>query len=176
MNRRQRGLRTQRRRPREGYAHEESSLSEAAASSVRSSSTCCASAGHEVVAASPNTGVNTLTGEGLAEALAGADVVVDVANSPSFEDKAVMDFFHVGPQPARGREGGGREASRGAVGCRHAARRRQRLPAGQGGAGEPHQGVVHPVHDPAIDAVLRVHRTDRQRRRSTATSIACRRR
>jgi uncharacterized protein YbjT (DUF2867 family) len=51
------------------------------------------SRGHEVVAASPNTGVNTLTGEGLAEALAGARVVVDVANSPSFEDKDVMDFF-----------------------------------------------------------------------------------
>lgn len=49
--------------------------------------------GNEVVAASPNTGVNTLTGEGLAEALAGADVVVAVANSPSFEDEAVMDFF-----------------------------------------------------------------------------------
>ncbi|HYC99119.1 SDR family oxidoreductase [Brevundimonas sp.] len=49
--------------------------------------------GNEVVAASPNTGVNTLTGEGLAEALAGAEVVVDVANSPSFEDQAVMDFF-----------------------------------------------------------------------------------
>jgi len=49
--------------------------------------------GHEVIAASPNTGVNTLTGEGLAEALAGARVVVDVANSPSFEDRAVMEFF-----------------------------------------------------------------------------------
>lgn len=49
--------------------------------------------GHEVVAASPNSGVNTLTGEGLAAALAGAQVVVDVANSPSFEDKAVLDFF-----------------------------------------------------------------------------------
>ena len=49
--------------------------------------------GNEVIAAAPNTGVNTLTGEGLAEALAGTDVVVDVANSPSFEDKAVMDFF-----------------------------------------------------------------------------------
>ena len=49
--------------------------------------------GHEVVAASPRTGVNTLTGEGLAEALAGAQVVVDVANSPSFEDGPVMDFF-----------------------------------------------------------------------------------
>lgn len=49
--------------------------------------------GHEVVAASPSTGVNTLTGQGLGEALAGAQVVVDVSNSPSFEDKAVMDFF-----------------------------------------------------------------------------------
>jgi uncharacterized protein YbjT (DUF2867 family) len=49
--------------------------------------------GHEVVAASPNTGVNTITGEGLAQALQRAEVVVDVANSPSFEDKAVMDFF-----------------------------------------------------------------------------------
>lgn len=49
--------------------------------------------GHEVVAASPNTGVNTITGEGLAEALKGAHTVVDVANSPSFEDEAVMEFF-----------------------------------------------------------------------------------
>lgn len=49
--------------------------------------------GHDVVAASPSTGVNTVTGEGLAEALAGAQVVVDVANSPSFEDHAVMEFF-----------------------------------------------------------------------------------
>jgi len=46
-----------------------------------------------VVAASPTSGVNTITGEGLAEALAGAQVVVDVANSPSFEDKAVLEFF-----------------------------------------------------------------------------------
>ena len=49
--------------------------------------------GHEVIAASPNTGVNTITGEGLSEALKGAEKVVDVANSPSFEDKAVMEFF-----------------------------------------------------------------------------------
>ena len=48
---------------------------------------------HEVVSASPRTGVNTVTGEGLAEALAGAQVVVDVSNSPSFEDAAVLDFF-----------------------------------------------------------------------------------
>jgi uncharacterized protein YbjT (DUF2867 family) len=49
--------------------------------------------GHQVVAASPQSGVNTLTGEGLDEALAGAQVVVDLANSPSFEDKVVLDFF-----------------------------------------------------------------------------------
>src|SRR6478736_4850870 len=49
--------------------------------------------GHEVVAASPSSGVNTLTGEGLAEALKGTQVVVDVSNSPSFEDKAVLEFF-----------------------------------------------------------------------------------
>jgi uncharacterized protein YbjT (DUF2867 family) len=49
--------------------------------------------GHELVAASPKSGVNTLTGEGLAEALAGAQVVVDVANSPSFEDKPALEFF-----------------------------------------------------------------------------------
>jgi len=51
------------------------------------------SLGHEVVAASPSSGVNTITGEGLAEALAGAQVVVDVTNSPSWEDKAVLEFF-----------------------------------------------------------------------------------
>ncbi len=49
--------------------------------------------GHEAVAAAPNTGVNTLTGEGLAEALKGASVVVDVSNSPSWEDAAVLKFF-----------------------------------------------------------------------------------
>lgn len=49
--------------------------------------------GHDIVAASPDSGVNTVTGEGLAEALAGAQVVVDVANSPSFEDRAVLEFF-----------------------------------------------------------------------------------
>jgi uncharacterized protein YbjT (DUF2867 family) len=49
--------------------------------------------GHEAVAAAPDTGVNTITGEGLAEALAGASVVIDVSNSPSFEDAAVLEFF-----------------------------------------------------------------------------------
>ena len=49
--------------------------------------------GHEVVAASPNTGVNTITGEGVKGAMAGTQVVIDLANSPSFEDRAVLEFF-----------------------------------------------------------------------------------
>ncbi|KAF5887827.1 SDR family oxidoreductase, partial [Rhizobium sp. PEPV16] len=49
--------------------------------------------GHDVLAASPNSGVDTITGKGVAEALAGAQVVLDLANSPSFEDKAVLEFF-----------------------------------------------------------------------------------
>ncbi|MGN6733863.1 MAG: SDR family oxidoreductase [Candidatus Binatia bacterium] len=67
--------------------------------------------GHEVLAASPNTGVNTITGDGLAEALAGAQVVVDLANAPSWEDKAVLEFF----------ETSGRNllAAEAAVGVRH---------------------------------------------------------
>jgi uncharacterized protein YbjT (DUF2867 family) len=67
--------------------------------------------GHDVVAASPNSGVNTITGEGLKEAVAGAQVVIDLANSPSFEDKAVLEFF----------EASGRNllAAEAAVGGRH---------------------------------------------------------
>src|ERR1700686_2827746 len=49
--------------------------------------------GHEVVPASPNTGVNTITGAGLKEAMAGTQVVIDLTNSPSFEDRAVLEFF-----------------------------------------------------------------------------------
>src|SRR5213593_4313891 len=67
--------------------------------------------GREVVAASPSSGVNTVTGEGLAQALAGAKVVVDVANAPSWEDKAVLEFF----------ETSGRNllAAEAAIGVRH---------------------------------------------------------
>jgi len=54
--------------------------------------------GHEVIAAAPNTGVNTITGEGLTEALAGAQIVIDVANSPSFADEAVLNFFQTAGQ------------------------------------------------------------------------------
>ncbi len=54
---------------------------------------CLRRGGHEVVAASPTSGVNTISGQGLKEAMAGAEVAIDVANSPSFEDKAVLEFF-----------------------------------------------------------------------------------
>src|SRR6476660_7915234 len=54
--------------------------------------------GHEVLPASPSLGVNTVTGEGLAQALAGAQVVVDVANAPSWEDNAVLAFFETSGQ------------------------------------------------------------------------------
>jgi uncharacterized protein YbjT (DUF2867 family) len=67
--------------------------------------------GHEAVAASPNSGVNTLTGEGLAEVLKGASVVVDVSNSPSWEDTAVMKFFETSTRNLLSYEG--------AAGVRH---------------------------------------------------------
>jgi uncharacterized protein YbjT (DUF2867 family) len=60
--------------------------------------------GHDAVPASPGTGVNTITGEGLTEALAGADVVVDVSNSPSFEDTAVRKFFETSTHNILGAE------------------------------------------------------------------------
>jgi uncharacterized protein YbjT (DUF2867 family) len=68
-------------------------------------------AGHEVVAASPNSGVNTVTGEGLEKAVAGAEVVIDLANSPSFEDKAVLEFFQT--------SGRNLHAAEAAAGVRH---------------------------------------------------------
>ena len=61
--------------------------------------------GHEVVAASRSSGINAITGEGLAEALVGAQVVVDVANSPSWEDRAVLDFFETSSRNLLAAEG-----------------------------------------------------------------------
>src|SRR5438046_4735692 len=66
---------------------------------------------HEDVASSPNTGVNTITGEGLKEAMAGTQVVIDLANSPSFEDKAVLEFFET--------SGRNLHAAEAAAGVRH---------------------------------------------------------
>src|SRR5207244_847161 len=65
--------------------------------------------GQEVVVASPKSGINTITGEGLKEAIAGAQAVIDLANSPSFEDKAVLEFF----------ETSGRNLLETAAGVRH---------------------------------------------------------
>ena len=76
--------------------------------------------GHDAVAACRSTGVNALTGEGLAEALAGAGVVVDVCNSPSFEDDAVMDFFRTSTRNllAAGQAAGvGHHVALSVVGC-----------------------------------------------------------
>src|SRR6478672_3517397 len=60
--------------------------------------------GHEVIAASPKSGVNTITGEGVKQAVAGAQVVIDLANSPSFEDKAVLEFFQTSGRNLLGAE------------------------------------------------------------------------
>lgn len=76
--------------------------------------------GHETVAASPNTGVNTLTGEGLAGALDGADAVVDVSNAPSWEDAAVLDFFQTSTRnqlTAEAEAGTGHHVVLSIVGC-----------------------------------------------------------
>ena len=76
--------------------------------------------GYEAVAASPNSGVNTLTGEGLTEVLEGASVVVDVSNSPSFEDAAVMNFFQTSTRnllAAEAAAGVGHHVALSVVGC-----------------------------------------------------------
>jgi uncharacterized protein YbjT (DUF2867 family) len=61
--------------------------------------------GHEAVSAAPNTGVDTITGKGLADAMAGAEVVIDVSNSPSFEERAAMDFFQTSSRNLADAEG-----------------------------------------------------------------------
>ena len=76
--------------------------------------------GHEAVPASPDTGVNTLTGEGLAKVLTGAAVVVDVSNSPSFEDTPVLKFFETSTTNLHAAEetaGGGHHVALSIVGC-----------------------------------------------------------
>src|SRR4051794_41914389 len=89
---------------------------------------CLKAEDHEGVAASPDSGVNTLTGEGLAEVLEGAAVVIDVSNSPSFEDEAVMDLF-TSPTPHL-------LAGQGGAGVRH-----HRAPSRVGPGRPPHRGL-----------------------------------
>src|SRR6476469_796260 len=76
--------------------------------------------GHEVVAASPSRGINSVTGEGLAAAVAGARVVVDVSNAPSWEDKAVLEFFESSTRnvlAAEANTGVGHHVALSIVGC-----------------------------------------------------------
>jgi hypothetical protein len=108
--------------------------------------------GHEVLAASPNSGVNTITGEGLKEALAGAQVVIDLANSPSFEDKAVLEFFETSGRNLLAAEAAGCPAP-----CRALHRRnrpdRQWLFPRQGRPRETDQDLRHPIHHRPLDPV-----------------------
>ena len=118
--------------------------------------------GHEVVAASPESGVNSITGEGLKEAMAGAQVVIDLANSPSFEDKAVLEFF----------ETSGRNllAAEAAAGVRHHValsivgtdRTRQWLFPRQGRPRETDRGLRHPLHHHPRDPVPGIPRRHRR--------------
>ena len=112
---------------------------------------------HEVVAASPSSGINAVTGEGLAAALTGAQIVVDVANSPTFEDQAAMDFFM-----SAGRNLASAET---AAGVKHHVALSvvgiDRLQAmgyfrAKLGAGAVDQELRYPLHDRALDPVLRV--------------------
>ena len=116
-------------------------------------------AGHDVVAASLASGLNTITGAGLDEALAGAQVVVDVTNSPSFEDKAVLEFFETSGRnivAAEVKAGVKHHVALSVVGT-------ERLQEsgyfrGKMAPGKPDQGIANPVHDSPLYPILRVFR------------------
>ena len=113
------------------------------------------SGGHEVIAASPSQGINSITGEGLTEALTGAQVVVDVTNSPSFEDKAVLEFFETSTAQRARRGGEDRRGSpRRGLYRRQRAASRERILAREGGPGKTDQGFVNSLHDCPRNAVL----------------------
>ena len=134
-----------------------------------------ASTGTRPCAASPNTGVNTLTGEGLAEVLAGAAVVVDVSNSPSFEDAAVLEFFETSTRnllEAETAAGVGHHVALSIVGTDRLPG--ERLLPGQDRPGAADRDVGYPVLDRARDAVLRVRPGHRRRRRRRRPRFVCR--
>ena len=115
--------------------------------------------GHEPLAASPDSGVNAVTGEGLAEALEGAEVVVDVANAPAWKDAEVLEFFQTASRNLLAAEtaaGVGHHAVLSVVGT-------DRLPESgyfraKVAQEETRPSRGGPVHDPPRHAVLRVHR------------------
>src|SRR3954463_14576022 len=125
-----------------------------------------AAQGHEAVPASPDTGVDTITGDGLAGVMAGADVVVDVSNAPAWDDDAVLKFFTTSTrnQLAAERDAGvGHHVAVSIVGA-------DRLPdsgylraKGRPGGGD--RVGTRPAHHPALHAVLRVPAPDRRGRR-----------
>ena len=111
--------------------------------------------GHEVVAASPATGVNSITGEGLAEALKGSSVAVDVTNSPSWEDAAVLKFFETSTRnllKAEASAGMGHHIALSVVGTERL------LQSGffraKNGSGEPHQGLLDSLLDRSGNAIF----------------------
>jgi len=119
--------------------------------------------GHETVAASPNSGVNSVTGEGLADALQGAAVVVDVTNSPTWEDAAVLNFFETSTRnllAAESDAGVGHHVALSVVATDRPPRKRL-LPR-QTCAGEPDQSFINSLDDCSRDAVFRVRKANRR--------------
>jgi len=115
------------------------------------------------VAASPNTGVNSVTGEGLADSLKGALVVVDVTNSPSWEDAAVLKFFETSTRNLLAYEaaaGVGHHVALSVVGTERPSRKRL-LPR-KTRPGELDQSLLNSLLNRARDAVLRVRKADRR--------------
>ena len=120
--------------------------------------------GHDAVPASPNTGVNTLTGDGLAEALDGADVVVDVSNSPSFEADAVLSFFETSTKnllEAEEQAGVGHHVALSVVGTDRLTR--ERILPGQDRPGKADQRIPDPLFHRSRHTILRVHQEHRRR-------------
>src|SRR5215831_16601373 len=116
--------------------------------------------GHDVVAASPNSGVNTITGEGIKEAVAGAQVVIDLANSPSFEDKAVLEFFETAGRnllPAEAAAGVRHHVALSIVGT-------DRSDNGYFRPGETDRGLRRPLHHHPLDPVHGIPPRHRNRR------------
>ena len=114
--------------------------------------------GHEAVAAAPSTGVNVLTGEGLPEVLDGASVVVDVSNSPSFDDGPALEFFETSATNvlAAARDAGVKHlVALSVVGTDYLAKQSGYF-NGEAAAGTAHRRRADPVLDRPCDAVLRV--------------------
>jgi Nucleoside-diphosphate-sugar epimerases len=121
--------------------------------------------GHDPVPASPATGVDTITGEGLTDVVVGADVVVDVSNAPVWDDDAVMKFFTTSSRNLLAAERDAASATTSRYRSSAPTAARQRLPARQGRPRGRNRGWIDPLHHPARHAVLRVPTPDRRGRR-----------